>query len=106
MHIGKRVKKFRMKGEIRCSQARFAALIGVSQPYVSALENETVQPSKNLLRRIEKTMNILAESEKAATEARNRTLAGLAVDDFENLKMPRGTTRDARTCISHAEAEK
>ena len=76
MHIGKRLKKFRM--ENRYSQGRFAVLVGVTQPYLSALENETVQPSKNLAAHIEKSMVVVAEAEKAASEARQRVLARLA----------------------------
>lgn len=75
MHIGKRLKKFRQ--QYRYSQGRFAVLVGVTQPYLSALENETAQPSKELIARIEKAILIVAEAEKAATEARTRVLANL-----------------------------
>jgi predicted transcriptional regulator len=76
MSIGEKLRLFR--SQYRYPQGRFAGLVGVSQPYISALENGTVKPNKELVARINKAMKIIRESERAASEARNRVLAGEA----------------------------
>ncbi len=75
MHIGERIRRFR--GEIRWSQSRFAVTVGISQVFVSCLERGAVQPSKELVARIEKAMKIIRDSERAADEARKRVLDNL-----------------------------
>jgi transcriptional regulator with XRE-family HTH domain len=71
--IGEKVRKFRQ--QVKLSQGRFAAAIGMSQAFVSLLETGAIRPSAAVVTRIENAMKIIREAERAADDARKRVFA-------------------------------
>jgi predicted transcriptional regulator len=92
--IGERVKKFRYQNRPNSySQGWFAAHAGVSQGYISALENGTIKPSADVVARLEKLLEILTVAEKAASDARNNVLAQFAGNESFHAKIDQEGSR-------------
>jgi transcriptional regulator with XRE-family HTH domain len=56
MNVGKNIRKLRKDREL--DQETFAGRIGVTQPYLSQLENSRRDPSMSLLRRISEELEV------------------------------------------------